>query len=223
MSEKHVTLITLGVLAIVIVLGGVGVWFFQFNWLSQEKAELETVKKQLADAQRKADELVDLRAEVDAFAKKLAADKRIPDLDKKEYDAFADEIEEMKRRSGIAIGEAAYLPQRQAMRRKGAAQQPKGIKKVDYEFTCASTFYPLLRFVNLVETQPRFVEVTDCTIASETRSTGEGPPSIIRTMKMKVTTYAFEVTPPRKKLAPKDDAPKDLPGEEVKSSTALPE
>jgi len=206
-------------MALIIVAGGVGIWYLEFNLLSSEKEELEKVKKQVKSAKAKKKGLKKLKETLETLDKKLAdLIKRIPDFDLAEYDGFINNIEEMRRQSNIFIKSATYTKPTKTAPKRGGVQEkiiPPDVHRADYDLVCQGGFYTLLRFINLMETQQRFMEIKSLTLTAPKRRIRIGPPILLRELNMKVTTYTFRIPD---QLPPEEEEP-----EEIITTTPLPE
>lgn len=213
MSEKKITLITLIVLGLILLGGAGAIWYLYFNVLAAEEEEITQLQSKVAQARRKQSQLKSLREMLDKLTKD-AEEKaaRIPSLDIEEYDRFANTIEGLKRQAGIFVWQAAHIEERRSVSRRGMAagkRLPPQVHKVDYEFLCTGRFFPLLRFINLLETNQRFLEIQSCSISTWEEALQDDPRSDLREMKIKVTTYTYEVSavPGGKKKEPEREKP----------------
>jgi len=102
-----------------------------------------------------------------------------------EYDAFIVLIERLRRQAGIAITQAKWVAPKRATG-PGAKQTrlPVGLHKSDFEIQCLGGFYQLLRFLNLLETVNRQINV-------ETFQVTAGKSTGVALHSMKVTLYTF--------------------------------
>jgi len=196
MSEKQVTILSVVILAVILVAGGAAVWYFQFNVLVKDKDELAALEKQVSEDRAKRDQIERLEKEIAKLKEDEAREiERVPNLDRSEYDRFIDGIERMRRQAGTIISEArlGQAGRGQPLARgAGAKALPPFVKQVDYEFNCQGPFFPLLRFMNLLETEKRFIEIGSCTISSSKRDLSPGVPGLVRDMRISVVTYSFQ-------------------------------
>lgn len=220
MSEKQITLITVIILGVVLLGGAAGVWYLYFNVLEDAKKEVEVLKKKVAADLKKQKAIPGLKIKL-AEKEREAAEKvlQIPDFGKQEYDRFINTIEDLKRKAGIQIWSAQEVLQRRGVARRGqggAAQLPPDVHRVDYEMTCNGEFFPLLRFLNLLETDTRFISVEGCTISVPTTAGAVETGALVREMKLRISTYSYTT----KALFGKKDKE---PPSRVINSTPLPE
>lgn len=196
MSEKQVTMITLAVLAVVLLGGGAAIYYLNFVDCKELEEKRDALKVQVQADLKKKNEIPGLKeklAQKEAEASEKAS--RIPNEDRQEYDRFIKAVERVRRQSRVFIWSAKHVEPRGAkIRRPGQGKQiPKDVNQVDYEFTCNGHFYSLLRFVNLIETDDRFLEVKRCSITKpDNIEDEEGPASLIRQMRIRMTTYAYQ-------------------------------
>ena len=216
MNERQITLITLAFLALFIIGGGIGVWYLQFNVLSKKKEGMEALRKKVVVASKKKDSLKKLRIEVNNLRKKETEEiQRIPNLDNNEYDGFVDQLNQMRRQSGVFLRSASTARGRRVAAR-GGTKLPTNVDKVSYDLTVSGNFYPLLRFINLIETNKRYIQIDSAKISSS-GGRGSGSGGSLRELKVKVTTYAFKISEAAKK---KTAEPVD--GTQVIDSTPVP-
>ena len=156
--------------------------------------ELEKVRKKVDKANKQKREIPALEKKVEVLKTKAEAEiKRIPDFTKYEYDGFVNLLEEMKKQSNILITSATYLPPRGGRGRPqaGEKQIPPDVHKVEYDLVCVGGFFPLLRFLNLLETETRFMEVHSADITAIDAGAEENP--FLRELRVKVIAYTFNL------------------------------
>ena len=212
MNEKQVMILSIAVLAAVLLIGGGFIYYFQFVELAGQKAELEKVTSDLAKAQEKVSQIKKLEDEV----KKLAEEEKqkiqkIPNLDRTEYDDFANLLDEQRKRAGVFITKTEWkLPQKaSAGGGRGAAaakKLPEKIHKIQYDMQVSGGFYQLLKFINLLEQLTRFVNVDSLTIAPASGSSKDPSAALRRDLKVSLVSYTYKV-PDALPPAPKEEKP----------------
>ncbi len=221
MSEKQVLIITAVVMALVIIGGGAAVWWLQFNVLAGKRKQVAELTKKVEDAQDKASKIPGLKKETDRIEKEIAEkQKRIPNLDRMEYDRFANLLDEKRSRAGVSVPTAKWVATgRQAATRGGGRSVPATMHKVQYEMTVRGTFYQLLKYVNLLEEESkdsRFINVESFTITSGGGG-GEKEGQARHVRDMKLVLYSYTYRPKEKEPPPKAVA------EAARTSTEVPE
>jgi Tfp pilus assembly protein PilO len=217
MNEKQFTIIWVAALALIIIAGGAAIYFLQFNLLEEKEQELQAVRTKVADATKKKNAIPGLRASIAELEKKEAElITHIPNLTRAEYDTFAELLDEMRRKSGVAVSRAAWTVPARASASPAAKVQPATVHRVQYDLSVTGSFYQLLRYINLLEQNRRFIGVESFTIGKGSTGDKEKSAALSR-RELKVTIYSYTY-----KLQP---APFIIEAEEVKAgkSTDLPE
>jgi Tfp pilus assembly protein PilO len=216
MNEKQFTIIWVVALVIILLAGGGAIWYLQFDVLVEKKAQLDDVKAKVLDAKNKQAKIEPLKKSIEALTKKaneLAS--HIPNLDRAEYDIFAELLDDLRRKAGVNVPRAAWtVPTRPTpIPGRPAVAQPATVHKVQYDMTVNGSFYQLLRYVNLLEQQKRFIGVESFSVV---KSGGEVKGSAPR-RDLKVTIYSYTYKLPAKAF--------ELPIEETRSgrSTDIPD
>src|SRR5262249_497723 len=156
------TIIWVVALVIILLAGGGAIWYLQFDVLVEKREQLKVVKAKVADAKAKQAKIKQLKESIAALTKQandLAA--HIPNLDNAGYDVFAELLDELRWKAGVNVPRAPWtvplkpapIPGRQAM------AQPATVHKVQYDISVSGSFYQLLRYINLLEQQKRFIGV----------------------------------------------------------------
>jgi hypothetical protein len=220
MNEKQFTIIWVVALVIILLAGGGAIWYLQFDVLEEKRAQLKAEKAKVADAKSKKDKIPTLKKSIEALGKKaneLAG--YIPNLDRAEYDIFAELLDELRKKAGVSVPRASWtVPNRPTpIPGRPAFVQPATVHKVQYDITVNGSFYQLLRYINLLEQQKRFIGVENFSVtkggANETNLSKASAPR--RDLKITIYSYTY-------KLPPK---PFELPPEESRSgrSTDIPD
>lgn len=206
MNEKQFTIIWVVALVIILLAGGGAIWYLQFNVLVEERAELEAVKAKVAVARDKVAKIKKLEESI-ATLKKEATElaSHIPNLDRAEYDVFAELLDELRRKAGVVVPRANWTVPTRATPTPGRPAQPASIHKVQYDLSVNGSFYQLLRYINLIEQQSRFIGVENFGF---TKSGGEssGPGKSPR-RDLKITIYSYTYKQPTQPFVLESEPP----------------
>src|SRR5438552_16622263 len=100
MSEKHFTIIWVVGLVIILLAGSGAIWYLQFDVLVEKQRQLDAVKAQVADAKQKQAKIPGLRKSIEELTKKASElASHIPNLDRAEYDVFAELLDDLRRKA----------------------------------------------------------------------------------------------------------------------------
>ncbi len=198
MNEKKVLIITIVCLAFILLAGGTAIWYLQFNVLEEKKAELAQVSGELEAAKTKVQEIDTIKKEIkkleEAEKEKI---QKIPNLTRAEYDVFADMLDEFRRRSGVTVSRGGWV---QASKpspvpgRPPPKPQPATVHKVQYDLAVTGSFFQLLRYINLIEQETRFINVENFTIgkSGDAGSAGTtGATALKRDLKLTLFSYTY--------------------------------
>jgi Tfp pilus assembly protein PilO len=219
MNEKQFTIIWVVALVIILIAGGGAIYYLQFDLLVQRRAALDAVKAQVLDAKNKQAKIPQLKASIVELNKKAEILKsHIPDLDRQEYDVFAELLDELRRKAGVTVPRASWaVPSRPIpIPGRPPVNQPATVHKVQYDITVNGSFYQLLRYINLIEQQRRFVGVETFNIARGGSDTVKGGGAPRRDLRITIYSYTYK---------PQTVKPFELPAEEPRSgkSTDIPD
>jgi Tfp pilus assembly protein PilO len=190
MNEKQFTIIWVAALALIIIAGGTAIWFLQFDLLEQKEQELRAIRGRVADATKKKSLIPGLRTSIAELEKKEAElITHIPNLTRKEYDEFAELLDEMRRKSGVVVSRAAWTVPARATAAPGAKVQPPTVHRVQYELSVSGTFYQLLRYINLLEQNRRFIGVESFAVTKG--STSEKATAAVPRRELRVIIYSY--------------------------------
>lgn len=214
MNEKKPLIIASAALALIIMAGGGVLYYLHFVVLPQNQKLLDEARKAVADAK-------DKQGKIKAFTDQIALLKkdeekkksRIPNLDSKEYDGLANLLDDIRKRAGVDISGGRYSPAKTAATTtkapKGAAAGPgANVHKVQYDMSVRGAFHQLVRYLNLVEKEKRFLNVDTFVIArgSEVASKGKSVAQAVRELKITISTYTYRTpAPPPPTVAPEAD------------------
>jgi Tfp pilus assembly protein PilO len=225
-NEKQVTIITIACLVVIVLLGGGLIYYLNFVVLEDRRKELTQVKGQVADAQHKVNQIPQLKAQIKARTEEAAEkSKRIPNLTRDEYDTFANLLDDLRRRSGVMVSRGGWMQGAKPL--SGTVRPtkliPPTVHKVQYELSVTGSFYQLLRYLNLLEQQGRFINVESFSIGKS--STSEQPaaagappgPATAPKREMKLTLFSYTYRPTESTAAP------ELPPQKFGKSTDIPD
>jgi len=197
MNEKQFTIIWVVALVLILIAGGTSIYYLQFEVLEQKKAELAAVQGQVQDATKKKNAIPGLQRSIAELQKKEAElITHIPNLTRAEYDEFANLLDDLRRKAGVAVGRAGWtVPSKpQPIPGRPPVVQPPTVHKVQYELGVTGNFYQLLRYINLLEQHKRFIGVEQFAInkgAGETK--GSGQPR--RELRITIYSYTYKLPP----------------------------
>ena len=187
---------------LILVVGGAfnGWLWFSLRAQTIEELEKETGKKKIALAKLKGpvnnelpkrDGLPTIKKNLKQFKIELEKlIKRVPNLDRTEYDKFADELDELRKRSGVFVWSAKWVKAKKVRPSRGLTAKTwpdNTMHKVQYDLDITGSFFQLLRFVRMLEMEQRFVNVSNFTISPGESSTD----SAFLERKMSLELYSF--------------------------------
>ena len=211
MNEKKGLIITLVVLAAILVAGGAGIYYLQFVVLEEKMAELAAVQQQVQAATAKKEKIPGLKKQiVDLEKDEVAKSAKIPLLGREEYDVFANLLDDVRKRAGVAVSRGAW----QTAAGSARSNTPASMHRVVYELNVSGGFYQLLRYINLLEQKTRHIEVSSIAVqrgSSESRGKGVSP----RDLRIQLTSYTYRQ--PASDILPK------IVEEQVGQSTDFPQ
>ena len=122
---------------------------------------------------------------------------KIPNLDRYEYDRLANLLDTLRRRSGVEVDSASYSVSRpQPVPGRPARQVPAQMHRVTYDLSVERTFYQLLRYVNLLENEKRFINVESFQVTPSGGSSSPDEPSVGAPSRgMTLRLYSFTYKP----------------------------
>ena len=215
MNEKKPLIIASAALAVIILAGGGALYYLHFVVLPKAQKELEAAQKAVADAKDKQNKIKPYTDQIAAL--KIEEEKkktRIPNLDSKEYDGLANLLDDIRKRAGVDLSGGTYsqpkgtaaTPTRAPRAPAGAAgaaaaaAPTAGVHKVHYDMIVKGGFHQLLRYLNLLEKERRFLNVESFTItkgaeAKEAKD-GKSATAAIRQLKVTVSSHTYRTPPP---------------------------
>ena len=211
MNEKQFTIIWVVALVIILLAGGGAIWYLQFNVLVEERAELEAVKAKVAVARDKVAKIKKLEESI-ATLKKEATElaSHIPNLDRAEYDVFAELLDDLRRKAGVVVPKATWTVPARATPVPGRPNtaQPASIHKVQYDLSVNGSFYQLLRYINLIEQQSRFIGVENFGFTKAGGdSVGPGKAAAAPRRDLKITIYSYTYKQPTQPFVLESEPP----------------
>lgn len=223
MSERNFTIVLLVVMGVALVAGAIAIYILRFQTLAERKDELAQVTRSVNDAQEKQKNIPKLREKVEGLEDKIGRIRaQIPVFNfKDENDQFANLVDQLRKKTRVMISGARYTPARSA----GPGEQPlpPTIFRARYEFKVGGGFYQLLSFLNLLESENRFL-VADNIKFSAGNASDRGP--VVREMQMNLSTFLQrpQAPPPGAVGVKPTDKPVEAPPEETKRlSTPIPD
>jgi len=199
MNEKQFTIIWIVALVLILIAGGTSIYFLQFDMLEEEKRKLVEVQGQVIDATKKKNAIEGIKKSIAELQKKEAElITHIPNMTRAEYDVFAEMLDEMRRKAGVTVARAGWaVPGRPApIPGRPAVVQPPTVHKVQYDLSVSGTFYQLLRYINILEQNKRFIGVENFSISKGSGGdSAKGPESPKRDLKIVIYSYTYKLPP----------------------------
>jgi Tfp pilus assembly protein PilO len=199
MNEKQFTIIWVVALVIILLAGGGAIWYLQFNILVEKKQELDGVKEQVRAATAKKNKIPELLTSIKELEKKEAElIQHIPNLDRSEYDVFAELLDEFRRKAGVTVPRVTWTVPSRAAPVPGKLAQPATVHKVQYDLSVTGSFYQVLRYINIVEQHKRFIGIESFNIA---KAGGDPVPGTKATsapkrdLKIIIYSYTYKLPP----------------------------
>jgi Tfp pilus assembly protein PilO len=199
MNEKQFTIIWIVALVLILIAGGTSIYFLQFDMLEEEKRKLSEVQGQVLDATKKKNAIKGIKENIAALQKKEAElITHIPNMTRAEYDVFAEMLDDMRRKAGVTVSRAGWTVPTHPPQIPGRPPvvPPPTVHKVQYDLSVTGTFYQLLRYINILEQNKRFIGVENF---SFTKGSGgesaKGPESPKRDLKITIYSYTYKLPP----------------------------
>ena len=216
MNEKKPLIIACIALGVIILAGGSLLYYFNFVVLPEQEKLLAGANAELAKAREKKALIPKIEASIsDLRAQEVKKKTRIPDLDDKEYDGLALLLDDMRKRAGVDVAKGSYsIPKAAATTgRAGAAAggASANVHKVQYDLGVKGGFHQLLRYLNMLEKDRRFINVESFSIAKGGAEGGakggnRGATQAIRELKVVITSYTYrQGAKPPKAIAKEDE------------------
>ena len=214
MNEKKPIIIACVVLALIVISGGSAIYYFNWVVLPERQKVLDDAIEEVRKAQEKKNLIPKLQAQIKGLREEEAKKKtRIPDLDRMEYDGLANLLDDVRKRAGVDVSRGTYSIPRAATPTPGRpAASTANVHQVQYELGVKGGFHQLLRYLNMLEKDRRFMNVESFTVTkgSETaasRAGAKGATQAVRELKITLTSYTYRLAapPPLKGVKPEDD------------------
>jgi Tfp pilus assembly protein PilO len=196
MNEKQFTIIWVVALALIIIAGGAAIYYLQFEVLEQKKQELIVAQGQVLDATKKKNAIPGLRTSIAELEKKESElITHIPNLTRAEYDVLAELLDDLRRKAGVSVARAGWQVPSRAAAMPGRPAQPPTVHKVQYDLSVQGNFYQLLRYVNLLEQNRRFMGVENFNITKGPGGDGKGNALPKRELHITIYSYTYKLPP----------------------------
>lgn len=223
MSERQMTIALLIGMGVILVIGAGLLYYLRFQEMAALEEELAVVQKELDEAQRKSKDIPKLEAQVKSMTEKIDLIRgQIPVFSpKEENDAFADLVDALRKKARVNLLDVRYSAMRSG---QPGADMPPTIFRSRYEVKVTGGFFQLLSFMNLLETERRFLVVDNIKLlaGSATDKPGVAP---VRELQMNLSTFMqrpSKVPEPTTKGKAPEKAPEPAP-EERRPSTPIPD
>ncbi len=214
MNERNVTIVSIVILSLTVLGGGVGIYYLRSNMAVKEK-ERKALQAEVDDAVKKQGELPRLKAQRNGLNDKIkAGEERVPRLDELQYDELADLIDSLRKLASVTLSDAKFSSPKG---KGGSAAMHRAV----YDINLKGGFFNLLRFINLVEAQKRYIGVASFTISDAGGDAAVGKGSLVPIRGMRVQIFSF-TRKPGKEAAPQPTSIKQPEPEKAPSSTPLP-
>lgn len=212
MNEKKPIIIACVVLFLIVSAGGSAIYYLNFVKLPEREKVLADAAAELKKAQEKKALIPKIEASIkDLRAQEIKKKTRIPDLDGLEYDGLANLLDEMRKRAGVEVSAGRFsIPKAAAGAGGRAGPATTNVHKVQYDLGVKGGFHQLLRYVNMLEKDRRFLNVESfgVTKGSDTataKAGAKGATQAVRDLKVTITSYTYRVPPPPPKPVAKED------------------
>jgi hypothetical protein len=221
MNEKKGLIISIVVLALILAGGGTAIYFLQFDYLVRLEQDLQAVSAQVDDATRKRDAIKPLKEKIAKLKEQEVAKKiKIPTLDRTEYDVFADLLDQLRKQAGVTVSKGTWQ-QAQQVARPGV-NVPPTVHRIEYSISAEGSFYQLLRYMNLLEQQKRYIVLDSVSVGRGQESGGgaaeASKPAFRRDLRVILASYTYRPPNPAK-----DFFPAKTVEERAGKSTEIPE
>lgn len=220
MSERQMTIILLGVMGAIILLGAGLLYYLRFQELATLEEELTRVKNDVAVANEKKNNIPKLKEKKRALTEEIERNRSmIPVFSPKdENDQFANLVDALRKKTRVQISSARFTPPRTG----GPGEElPPTIFRARYEFKVSGGFYQLLNYLNHLESENRFLVADTIKISA---GPGSERGSTVRDMQLNLSTYLQRPQQvPQLVKPPPQEKPPEAPPEEKRPSTPIPD
>lgn len=204
MSEKKVMILTIAYLVAVVLIGGGAIYFVHWNLLADETTARDRLQAEVKMMQDKVRQLSNLRMEADELPVRIKKVKdRVPTLEAGRFDLQIKHVYRMAKKAGVKIGEEkkGRSPTRTGRRPtppRGGAAGGSAAQEAYVEMTVGGGFYPLGKFVHLLEEKEPLVVVMNFSISRGKSAPGsKAIPD--KTMKILFKMFGFPEKEEKKK------------------------
>jgi len=187
MSERQMTIVLLIVMGGILLAGAGLIYYLRYQEMASLEEELAAVQKELDEAQAKKANIKKLEDEVKAKTEKIELIRgQIPVFSpKEENDAFQDLVDALRKKSRVNVLDVRYSAVRAG---QPGADLPPTIFRSRYEMKVTGGFFQLLSFMNLLESERRFLVVDNIKLlaGSAPDKPGVAP---VRELQMNLSTF----------------------------------
>lgn len=213
MNEKKPLIIACAILAFIILAGGAAFYYLHFVVLPKSEKARDDARQSVAEAKEKKRKIKDLTADIDALRKEEEEKKsRIPNLDTKEYDGLANLLDDIRKRAGVDVSKGTFQVPRAATAaataaptrapgpaQAGAAAATASVHKVQYDMAVKGAFHQLVRYLNLLEKEKRFLNIETLSISkgagTEATLKARRSAHAVRDLKIVVSSFTWRQGP----------------------------
>ena len=206
LTERRMTILVFAVIIVTILGGAAAIYYFQFNVLAEEQKKGKNLDAQLIDAQNKRDKLQELVRRLEELRQKTAQAKAmVPTLDINEYDNFINTLDKIGRTTGVSIPSVKYVAKSGgiATPTPGQKKLPPTVEESNFDLKVYGEFYNVLKFIDLLEKNERFIIVNSYSIApiksdaakltDRAKTSGIILPDLCE-LKLKITAYTYKAS-----------------------------
>jgi Tfp pilus assembly protein PilO len=218
------TIVLLVVMGAIVVIGAGALYWLRFQEMAALEEELAILDRNVAEAQKKSKDIKGLETKVASLKEKIDVIRgQIPVFSpKEENDQFADTVDNLRKKSRVNIVDVRYS----AVRGTTPGDDiPPSIFRARYEVKVTGGFFQLLSFMNLLETERRFLVVDNIKLLAGAAVEKSGAPPV-RELQMNISTYMQRPPPaPPGPTAqkPAEKVATEVPPEERRPSTPIPD
>jgi len=187
MSERQMTIVLLIVMGGILLAGAGLIYYLRYQEMASLEEELAAVQKERDEALAKKANIKKLEDEVKAKTEKIELIRgQIPVFSpKEENDAFQDLVDALRKKSRVNVLDVRYSAVRAG---QPGADLPSTIFRSRYEMKVTGGFFQLLSFMNLLESERRFLVVDNIKLlaGSAPDKPGVAP---VRELQMNLSTF----------------------------------
>lgn len=205
MSEKKVMILTIAYLVAVVLFGGGAIYFVHWNLLAKETTARDKLQAEVKMMQDKVRQLTKLMAEANELPARIeAVNDRVPTLEAGRFDQQIDHVYRMAKKAGVKINkeEKGRAPRRPGRGRTTTGSGTAGgtaAEEAYVQMTVQGGFFPLGKFVHLLEQREPLVVVMNFSISRGKSSQGS---KVIPDKSMKILFKMFGFPEKKEKKKP---------------------